>query len=240
MYLFYIDESHSPQAHIDILAGPIIFERQTFWIAKELDKIASQFAPWFEDMPVELHGSPMFSGHKRWRTIPRELRHRAIEDALDLIYQTREIRLLASCIRHADTSSASSEKTLLYNFEQVITRFDHFLTRQFQYFDEKARGLAIFDKKDKYEQRLQTLVRNYTHQGHRWGKLRNYAEVPLFIDSQSSRLIQLADLVAFALNRYFAQNDNRLYRIIQHSFDTFQGRRHGLHTKGLNDGADPA
>ena len=237
MYLFYIDESHSPQKSIDILAGLIIFERQTYWIAQELDAIAARFRGFFGEDYIELHGSPMFSGHKQWRAIPRSLRHQVMSDALDLICQTRDIRLIASCV---SSDRTGAEEALIYDFEQVITRFDHFLARQYQHFGEKARGLAIFDKKDRHEQRLQNLVRNFIQQGHRWGKLRNYAEVPLFIDSQASRLIQLADLIAFALNRYLAQGDDRFYRIIEHNFDTFRGRQHGLHIKGLqHDSARP-
>ena len=38
-----------------------------------------------------------------------------------------------------------------------------------------------------------------------------YAEVPVFLDSKASRLIQLADLVAYALFRHHEHNDNRFY-----------------------------
>jgi len=49
-----------------------------------------------------------------------------------------------------------------------------------------------------YKNTLQNLAQGFRESGTRWGKLRNLAEVPLFVDSRMSRIIQLADLVAWA------------------------------------------
>jgi Protein of unknown function (DUF3800) len=59
--------------------------------------------------------------------------------------------------------------------------------------------------------------------------IRNFSEVPLFLDSKASRLIQLADLVAYAIFRYFEKGDNRFFPIIEPRFDSEGGVRHGLH-----------
>ena len=48
---------------------------------------------------------------------------------------------------------------------------------------------------------MQTLSREFKYSGHSWGKTKNYAEVSVFVDSKASRLIEWADLVAFALCR---------------------------------------
>ena len=55
--------------------------------------------------------------------------------------------------------------------------------------------------------------------GHTWGVVTNLSEVPLFLDSKASRLVQLADLVAFSLYRYHEAQDNRFIDIIQERFD---------------------
>lgn len=90
--------------------------------------------------------------------------------------------------------------------------------------------MMLFDKSST-EQRLQTLAREFKHQGHSWGKTRNYAEVPVFLDSRASRLIQLADLVAFALFRFYEHQDNSLYDVIKYCFDSEGGVEHGLYVR---------
>nr|WP_232827905.1 DUF3800 domain-containing protein [Marinomonas shanghaiensis] len=65
--------------------------------------------------------------------------------------------------------------------------------------------------------------------GHEWGKLRNMADVPVFIDSHATRLIQLADLVAYAIFRKYEKQDNQFFDLIENKFDYFGGVQHGLH-----------
>ena len=95
--------------------------------------------------------------------------------------------------------------------------------------DNPNRRCPVIDKA-KTERRIQTLARDFKYSGHRWGKIKNFAEVPVFLDSKASRLIQLSDLVAFSLYRHFAHADPRFYRIIEGCFDAEGGIKHGLYT----------
>lgn len=84
MHLLYTDESGSVadplQAHF-VLAGISLFERQSFWLANKLDRIAARFNPADPDS-VELHGNAMLAGRKFWRKFPKIDREMAIKDAL--------------------------------------------------------------------------------------------------------------------------------------------------------------
>ena len=60
---------------------------------------------------------------------------------------------------------------------------------------------------------------------------RNYAEVPVFVDSKASRLIQLADLIAYALFRHFEHGDSKYYQVSAHRFDAEGGVVHGLYQR---------
>ena len=69
MHLLYADESGSPKDSSQnylVLAGVSVFERQSYWISNELDKIAARFDPANPD-EVELHGNPMLNGKGIWR-----------------------------------------------------------------------------------------------------------------------------------------------------------------------------
>jgi hypothetical protein len=92
------------------------------------------------------------------------------------------------------------------------------------------RGLILFDKSI-HENSLQTLARDFRKVGHSWGVLRNLSEVPVFLDSKASRLIQLADLIAYAVFRQWEKQDPRFYDIIRDSFDREGGVCHGLHVR---------
>lgn len=88
--------------------------------------------------------------------------------------------------------------------------------------------MILFDKSSK-EAPIQALASEYKTEGHEWGKLRNMAEVPAFIDSEATRLIQLADLVAYAIFRKYEKGDSQFYDIIERKFDYHGGVKHGLH-----------
>ncbi len=226
MYLLYADESGTigdKNQEIFILAGISVFERQTHWLSQELDNIVRSI---HIDMDgnIELHGSPMFGGKKEWRKIPKSTRIQAIKDALSLI-DGKKYRIFASVVNRHTISPANP---ISYTFEQLITRFDYFLARQYQVYNKPQRGLVIFDK-SKEESHIQSLAYEFKVDGHQWGSLRNLAEVPLFIDSQSSRLIQLADLVAYAIFRNYQFDDEQFFEIIKDKFDFFNQVQHGLH-----------
>lgn len=89
--------------------------------------------------------------------------------------------------------------------------------------------------KSSYENALQSLARIFRVQGTRWGNLRNLAEVPLFVDSQASRIIQIADLVAWAVWRRYEFQDTRYFDKIVSRFDSEGGVLHGLVHFGPTD-----
>ncbi|WP_018869241.1 DUF3800 domain-containing protein [Thioalkalivibrio sp. ALgr3] len=112
----------------------------------------------------------------------------------------------------------------------IAVRFDLFLKRCYARHGDPQRGLILLDKSST-EQRIQSLARDFKHYGHAWGKTYNYAEVPVFLDSRASRLIQLADLVAHALYRHHERGDSALFNRISHCFDSQGPTRHGYYVR---------
>jgi Protein of unknown function (DUF3800) len=229
MYLLYADESGTSsdpkQVHF-VLAGICVFERQSFWLSNELESIAARFNPG-DPGSIELHGNPMFGGKKYWRQFPKEMRITAIKDALTAIKDSRIVNPLFGCV--VRKSLLSLKDPVEFAFEQLASRFDYFLTRLHKSYNTH-RGIIVFDKST-YETTIQNLATDFRKIGHTWGVLRNLAEVPLFLDSKASRLIQLADLVAYAIFRKYEIGDDQFFSIIKECFDMSGGVQHGLYAR---------
>lgn len=225
MQLLYLDDSGSvgnaADKHI-ILAGLSVPEKQPFWFSRSIDDIAQRVWP---DNPqgLEFRGSDMFSGRRQWRGQERHIREEAFVDALKLLAQSTHVRLFGAAVHK---KAVSPEDPMEYAFEQIVSRFDRMLAR-FHKNGDTQRGLIVLDKSS-YETSLQRLAITFGRHGHRWGKLHNIAEVPMFVDSRATRLIQLADLVAYSLRCYYERGKPDYLDLIRGRFDAHGGVVHGL------------
>lgn len=192
-----------------------------------MDEIAERFNP-DEPDSVELHGSPMYHGKRFWRQFPKDKRIEAIKDCLGIFAESHISNRMFCCV--VRKSLIGSKDPVEFSFEQLASRFDYYLSRLFKKRNDKQRGVMIFDKST-YENTLQNLTKTFRNIGHNWGYLKNFSEVPLFLDSKASRLIQLADLIAYSLFRYYEEHDDRFYSIISGRWDQDNGQIHGLYEK---------
>jgi len=234
MHLLYVDMSgnvgRADESHF-VMAGVAVYEAGIHHVINELDQVIAQHFPNQDISEIELHGSPMWGGRGSWRHVAREKRVKIMEDAL-AVFNGRSHSNLRAFGMVVNKAAVSPDDPVEHAFEQICTRFDKFLTRKFNRKNEKQRGLIVVDK-SRYEDTLQALAQSYRNDGTRWGSLRNLSEVPLFVDSRASRLVQLADLVSYALWRkyergYFSQ----LIRIVT-AFDKDGRVYHGLYHKAL-------
>jgi hypothetical protein len=143
--------------------------------------------------------------------------------ALQSLAESQRVRLFGAAIHKI---ARSPDDPMEYAFEQISNRFDRMLGRLHKSGDTQ-RGLIVLDKSS-YETSLQSLAVNFRTDGHRWGQTHNLAEVPLFVDSRATRMIQYADLIAYALRRYYEKGDATYMDIIKPRFDAEGGVIHGL------------
>jgi hypothetical protein len=232
MHLLYVDESGSvadPSQKFFVLAGVSVFERTTHWVEQRLNEVASRFDPQ-QPHSIELHGSPMRGGRDEWRNFPLADRVAAMKDCLQygiVDYKTKGVNVFAAVI---EKQALQGQDPVEHAFECLTSRFDLFLKRLFTKHRDAQRGMMIFDKSST-EQRIQTLAREFKYSGHANGTTKNYAEVPVFMDSRASRLIQLADLVSFSLFRSYERGDHELLNVIRDCFDKEGAVEHGLYVK---------
>lgn len=230
MYLLYLDDSGSvndPNSKFLVLAGISIFERQTHWLDSHISAIAARFNPLHPEA-IELHASPMRGGKDGWQHFSPQDRVQAVVDTLNLLSSTQSnVRVFAAVI---EKSQLPLNQIIPHAFEKLADNFDSYLAAIYQRSNGKnpQRGIVIFDKST-FEHSIQSLSYVFKHHGHTNGYLRNFAEVPLFIDSRASRLIQLADMVAYWIYRRYEALDDRGYKLIEPYIHGFAGGSQGLY-----------
>lgn len=227
MYILYVDDAGSPTNNQNkhfVLAGVALFEAHGFFLQNELEKVVASTGL-VDPETLELHGNEMQSGRDRWRPLRGKAERRSvISDALAQAFKLRgDWRLFGVVIEKA---AIAGRDPVEYAFEQLCSRFDMFLSRK-RHSGKAHKGLIVLDKSTK-ETRIQGLTAEFRRSGHSWGRTHNLADVPFFADSRATRLIQYADLVAYALWRAFEHNDWEFYDQIHHKFDSEGGVVHGL------------
>jgi hypothetical protein len=229
VHVLYVDDSgdvaNADETHF-VLGAVAVFERGLYHQIKLADDCVASFKLG-DPHDIELHGTVMYHGRDGvWRSVNhRPTREGNIKDALATLQGHASVRLFAVII---DKNLRGIDPVAMA-FEEICNRFNLFITRNNDRHPEEGgqRGLIIMDE-SKHELALQSLAREFRIGGARWGHFRNLAEVPLFVDSKASRLIQLADLVAWATYRKYEIKDGRFFDPLIRLFDSDGGTIHGL------------
>lgn len=209
MYLFYVDESGVAQGWNDqdnfILAGVAVHEGQVRKLSEELDTVQQQFFPSIQ-IPIELHAGPIYHGKGRFRSISVEQRATLLDAVFSVIAQAGFPNLIAFVTAIHVSAVQTSSQAFGDCLEDICERFNVFLVRQFNA-GYKDKGMLIMDRSGR-EQQVRDLMTDFEYHGTRHGYLGNIVDVPYFADSSHTRMLQLADLLAFAGHRYFNHNDD--------------------------------
>lgn len=103
-------------------------------------------------------------------------------------------------------------------FEQLVLRIEKFLEKKSSR-GHNARGILIYDNNPSVASQLTQNMKNYFRRGTFLSQVKHLVEVPLFIDSSFSGMVQIADLCAYALRRYVEFNEKDLVELIAPRFD---------------------
>jgi len=227
VYLLYLDESGNEDDPADkhfVLAGAAIFERQTYFLSKDLDEV--QVAHFPGSPPIEFHASPIRKGKDFWRNVDQPKRE-AVLDSLANVIKNANLDGMALFGAAVEKSAEMwGEKAVEYATEEICRRFDLFLVRRY-HADNPQRGLLIFSE-GRFTKRAKIWVRGFRELGTRWGTLNNLSDIPYFASTRESRLLQLADIVAHAVFLRYERRDASLIKKFLHRFDKKDGILHGL------------
>lgn len=142
-------------------------------------------------------------------------RSKFIEDVARCVSKWEFARLFAECIDkvHFDPSRTSfsvDEQA----FQQVISRFEQYLEITRSTKGEKNFGLIIHDNNETVAKKHTAMMKRFHKQGTLWTSILNIVETPLFVDSQLTSMVQIADLCSYALRRYIENDEERLFDLI--------------------------
>ncbi|MBN1341660.1 MAG: DUF3800 domain-containing protein [Phycisphaerae bacterium] len=234
MHLLYLDDAGSaqnPQEEYLVLGGVSIFEAQADWFARELDKLATTIEP-SHPHDVEFHASEIFSRRRHpWKDMTRDEAKGVIKAVLEILKQSYDTARAFACAVHKASYPGADPMELA--FEDLCSRFDLYLAR-LRGEGDRQRGILILDESS-HETTLQRMTREFRTLGTKWRVVRNLAETPLFVNSRASRVVQLADHVAYAVFRRFNAGDSSYFDIISSKFDMSDGVVHGLSHKQTNN-----
>lgn len=225
MYLFYLDESGDPYAWSDqdnfILAGVAVHEGQVRNLSERLEDVQSSFFPSIQ-VPLEFHTCDIHSGSKRFRRMSEENRLAYLDQAYDVVESAPFPALVAFVTAIHITAVTDPTQALRACLEDISVRFNLFLIREFKA-GYPNKGLMIIDKSGRDKQLLELMAgfrRSGTNLGSTHGYLGNIVDVPHFADSSCTRMLQLADLVAYSAHRYLNRGDDRYLNKVWSRIDT--------------------
>lgn len=228
MYLLYLDESGNEDDPADryfVLGGAAVFERQAFYLARDLDEIQTRHFP--GTPPIEFHASHIRASKGFWRRVPVSTKQQVLVDLSAAVGAANDpgVVLFAAAIEKSD--QVYGEAAVERATEELCRRFDIFLMRRHHEFDDTQRGLLVFAE-GRFDKRAKVWVRRFRELGTQWGILRNLCDIPYFASTKETRLLQVGDLVAHAVYLLYERRDPALISAFLNRFDRQNGVLHGL------------
>lgn len=238
MYILYLDDSGSipnQKEEYFVLGGVCVHEKSISWMTRQIDELARSIDPNNQNQ-IEFHASEIFGGRKSpWKDYPKPDRIDLIKRMLNTMRNANKDMVTFACAVHKE--SYPGQNPMKIAFEDLCSRFDMYLNRISNVSKPKYlhKGIIVFDK-NAYENSLQDLLIEFRQKGTQWREVKNIREVPFFVDSKVSRLIQLADHVAYSVFRRYNAEDIVYFNCIGDRFDNDQGIFHGLSHKYKQSG----
>lgn len=154
--------------------------------------------------------------------LTQDERRKCVEELADLIGSWADARLFADSQQKRSLPGGSGD--FEEAFEQVVTRFNTCLKNV-----GGVNGLLVQDNNETVAVRLTEQMRKFHREGTTWAKdIEFVVETPLFVDSELTSMVQLADLCAYAIRRFHDNAETDLLDRIYPAFDRNLGKLVGI------------
>lgn len=156
--------------------------------------------------------------------LTKDERRACIQELADLIGSWADARLFSEA--QQKSSLPAGDGDFEEAFEQVVTRFNTCLRNI-----GGIHGILVQDNNETMAKRLTRLMRKFHRDGTTWARDIDFVvETPMFVDSELTSMVQLADLCAYAIRRFFDHGEDdllsRVSTIFDRNLDRLVGIRH--------------
>ena len=136
-------------------------------------------------------------------------RREAVKELAECISSWGEARLFAECIDKIHFNPAKTATTIVDQaFEQIVSRFEPFLVTRSSF------GLLIHDNNETVAKRHTAMMKRFLRTGTLWTGIKHIIDTPMFVDSQLTSMVQMADICGYALRRYLENQETELFDLV--------------------------
>jgi hypothetical protein len=231
LYLLYLDESgqhHGRKTKYFVMGGLAVHEEDCYPFGRSVEAVMRRSLP-LPDAELELHASPVWAGRNEWARVSRTNRHRLIDRVFDHLATWKAPSTRAPIYFGVAIHKASfpGRNIIELAHEEIFGRFDIFVNR-LHLSGDSHRSLVIADQSS-YGKLVQGMLPQWKVAGTtRGGRLHSFVEVPLYVDSDASRIVQVADCVSWAIFNYYERGHTNYMQQINGRFDGDSGVQHGM------------
>ena len=149
-----------------------------------------------------------------------EERRAFIYEIADCVSNWGFARLFAECVDKIHFDPVQSRLSVDDQaFEQLVSRFEKYLQNLSGSPNVSNYGLIVHDNNHDVARKHTDMMVRFHKQGTFWIDIKNIIETPLYVDSQLTSMVQVADLCAYALRRYLENGEIELFKIIYERAD---------------------
>jgi hypothetical protein len=230
MYFLYLDESGGFEHTNFILGGTAIFEGEIRRHNQNIDAIMEKYFPG-RAQEIELHVTELrkIAWNNSIPSFTKEHYYQLLDDISRLIAdeRSRQGLLLFASVIHKPSLYKGTDPYVAA-FEGVVQKFDTFLVTQHKA-GHTNKGIVILSRcSPERSDQMRNVYYEFRTEGTRWGKLYNLPEIPLFAESESTRLLQLADFVAHIVFQRYENHYTKYFEKILGCFHQDNNVIHGI------------
>ncbi len=161
-----------------------------------------------------------------------------IQEVTRVISSWHFARLFAECLDKIHFNPAATRYSVdEQTFDQVVSRFEQYLQIYSKTRDTTMFGLLIHDNNDTVKKRHTEMMKGFHRGGTLWTSITNIIETPMFVDSQLTSMVQIADVCSYSLRRYVEKGETVLFdeiiKIADRKDNRIVGVRHFTNTNCL-------
>ena len=151
-----------------------------------------------------------------------------IKEIADKVGSWNFARIFAEAVDKTHFNPAVAKRSVdEMALEQIVSRFESYMTIC-EKDPESIYGALIHDNNLTVAERHTKLMQQFHRKGTLWTSINHIIETPLFVNSELTSMVQIADLCSYIMRRFFELGEKDLFERIKKRFDKHNGKLVGV------------